>query len=158
MSVSSPGYGADATAEGDDATKIVKNRIRCIWGTAIFFRPTGKGGRGREDGEETGQSEGKGRERDGTETVNKGMEKRKRWGGPDVRQKAERARKGKMAEERKGNKKMWSQGRNCRRGTWPHWKGKYVIVLQEATYDRCLEHVLISRWRDSNGWPPGSGG
>ena len=119
------------------------------------------------DGERTGEEGRTERKRDSRrEKGGKGMKRKRRrreWrrgnGGEDrSATKGGRARKGEMTEERKGNKKMWSQGRNCRRGTWPHWKGKYVIVLQEATYDRFLEHVLISRWRGSNGWPPGSGG
>lgn len=85
---------------------------------AIFFARWGKDGRGREDGEETGLPEGKGREMEGTETEKKGMEKRKRW-GPDVRQKAERARKGEMTEERKGYKKCGAKAATVVAGLGP---------------------------------------
>ena len=86
-------------------------------GAAIFFRPTGKGrarkGGRRRNGTVGGQREGNGGNGNGEE----GNGEEETVGRTGVRQKAEKARKGKMAEERKGNKKMWSQGRNCRRGT-----------------------------------------
>lgn len=88
-------------------------------GRQYFFARWGKDGRGREDGEETGQSEGKGRERDGAETENKGMEKRKRWGGPECDKRRKGRGRGKWRRSGRDIKKCGAKAATVVAGLGP---------------------------------------